>query len=400
MDFAEKIKTKTGMIDEDRWRDNYIIVLSAILLSVLTSILFYMQTLNIEGSYGSDLPSHISYALTQDNYSIVFLLIKWIYTGTHYLNYSIGLLDGLTVGAAFLCTTFTVRRLFPLSKWTSMAIAFGLLMLTHIYIPVLFPRYYMGSLLSQPWHNITYNFMRPFAVLTMCAFARLHEIYKNEKRISWKYWICTCICLVLSTVVKPNFLMGFAPALLVFLLIDFFGKRNTFKNEFILGTVVLPAAAVLPIQALLLFNEENGIIFAPSIFFFSEGMLIFLMKFLTALPFPVMVYIYNRRRLINGAGIAAWGYFWAVMEGMFIMESGMRMTHGNFMWGVEIMGYILFMYCVPMFIRDFNEYRSGGAGRTAVRRAYIICGFILMACHLMTGLVYFIKICHGEWYYI
>ncbi len=394
------IKIGTGKFNQDRARDNMIMVLAALLLSVLTSILFYLEALGYNGGYPSDLPAHISQAMYIRNYSIVFILMKWVFTWTHYLIYSMGLLQGLTVGVAMICTTLTIEKLFDLDKYVSMAISFCLLFLTNIYVPYLFPRYYKGSIISQPWHNITYNSMRPIAVLTMLSFAYLHEIYKKEKRIAWNYWIITCLLLVLATMVKPNFLMGFAPGLLVFLLIDFFGKRNTFKNEFLLGCVVLPAIAVLPIQARLLFDSANGIIFAPSIFFFDDGPVIFIMKFVTALPLPIMVYIYNRHRLINGAGVAGWGYIWSVLEGMFIMEDGLRQTHGNFLWGLEIMGYILFMYVYSMFIRDFKEYRNGTVKKTGGRTVYFIVGFILMALHVITGFRYFIWVCRGYHFYV
>lgn len=400
MNFAATIDKKISRFDEDKYRDNIILVLTAILLSVLTSILFYLQTLSLSGAWESDLPTHISYALYMDNYSILFALIKWLYTVTNYMNYSIGLLEGLTVGFAFLVVTITIEKLFSHSRWLSMAISFCLLFLTNMYVPGLFPRFYRGSLISQPWHNITYNAMRPFAVLTMLFFASLHKIYREEKRISLKYWLLTCVSLVISAMLKPNFLMGFAPALLVYLLIDFFGKRNTFKNEFLLGCVVLPAIAILPIQAGLLFDDSNGLIFGPSIFFFTEGVVFFIMKFVSSLLLPAIVYIYNRRRLDNGAGIAAWGFFWVTLQAMFIMESGIRQTHGNFLWGCEILGYILFMYTFSMLIRDFKEYRAGVVEKTTLRKVYLIVGFILTAVHLITGFYYFSWVARGYFFYI
>ena len=400
MNSAAANRKTFSKMDQGRLADSFILLFHTGLLSVLTSILFYMHTLNLPDSYMSDLATHISYAMTQDNYSVLFALMKWLYTHAKYPNYSIALLEGVTVGFAFLAATIMIEKLYSHSRRVSMFISLGLLFLTHIYVPVLFPRYYNGSIISQPWHNITYSAMRPFAVLTMLFFAYLHRIYQEEKRIDWKYWILTCLCLVFSAMIKPNFLMGFAPGLLVLLLIDFFGKRNTFKNEFLLGCVVLPAIAILPIQAGLLFDNENGLVFGPSIFFFSEGIVTLIMKFVTALVFPVMVYVYNRHRLNQGAGVAAWGFVFAVLQAMFIMESGMRQTHGNFLWGALIMGYILFIYAVSMFVRDFREITSGRKERTALTTAYLIVGFVLMGLHLFTGLHYFILLCRGVFYYI
>lgn len=399
MNFTASLKPKFKNINEDRVRDNTILLQAGLLISVLTSILFFLQALTYGGRYMSDLPAHINQAMFMANYSVIFLLMKWLLVFTRYTIYSVALLEGCTIGFAFICTALTIEKLFSLDRYRSMLASFFLLFLTNIYIPVLFPRFYLGSLISQPWHNMTYNAMRPFAALTMLFFGPLHEIYRKEKRISWKYWILTCVMLVIATSLKPNFLMGFAPALLVFLLIDFFGKRNTFKNEFLLGCVVLPAIAVLPIQAHMLFDGMNGIVFAPSIFFFDDGPMLFFSRFLASMPLAVMVYFYNRHRLENGAGVAAWAHVWAVLEGMFIMEDGPRQTHGNFLWGLYITGYILYLYVYAMFFRNIREYRSGEAARTKGSRIYLIAGIILMVLHVASGLYYFRGIIMGEYIY-
>ena len=400
MNFANAFKTRPAGLNEDRVRDNTILLQVGLLISAVTSILFFLQILSYQGRYMSDITAHIRQALYMDNYSIIFLLMKWVMAYTRYTMYSVALLFGMTIGCAFICCTVFMERRFGIGRYMSMAASFCLVPLTNIYIPGLFERFYLGSLISQPWHNITYSAMRPLAVLTMLFFGPLHEIYRKEKRIAWKYWILTAVMLVLATSIKPNFLMGFAPALLVFLLIDFFGRRNTFKNEFLLGCVVLPAIAVLPIQAGMLFGGGNGIIFAPSIFFFRDGPMLFVMRFVASLPLAVLVYIHNRHRLENGAGVAAWTHVIAVLEGMFIMEDGPRQEHGNFLWGLYIAGFILYMYVYSMFLRDFMEYRScDKAARRTSDKVYLIAGFVLMALHTVSSFAYVRGIFLGQYIY-
>ncbi len=384
-----------------RRREILTLAVGAAVIALLSSFLFYRQITHYNGLYISDLPTHIQQAITTENYSVCFMLIKLVYTLSGGSSYSVALLEGVIFGLTWICTALAIGKLSGLPGWISRIISCVLLFLTNIYIPGLFPRYYMGSLISQPWHNITYASMRPFAVLTMLFFSDLLQIYRTEKRISWKYWGLSCFTLFMSTIMKPNFLMAFAPALLVILIIDFLGRKNTFKNEFLLGCVVLPACAVLPVQGLLLFNEEeSGIVFGPSIFFFTEGTLIFIMKFVSAVTLPLIVYIFNRRKLLRGADIAALGYLWSVLEGMFIMETGMRQNHGNFLWGYEILGYILFMYTVPMFIMNIREYLNGGLRKTAGNAAYLIAGAVLCILHLISGIAYIIWVFQGNLYYI
>ena len=399
MNFTANCKTKFSTINGDKVRDNTILLQTGLIISLLTSIIFYCQAIGYKNMYLADLPSHIMQALTMQSYSAVFVVMKWAYDISMGSLYFIGLMQGLTFGLSFVCAAVAIKKLFSVGIYSSMGASACLLILTNIYIPYFYPRFYEGPLISQPWHNITYSSMRPFAVLAMLFFAYLHEIYKNEKRIAWKYWILTCVSLILSTMAKPNFLMGFAPALLVYLLVDFFGKKNTFKNEFLLGCVVLPAVAVLPIQAVLLFNESNSIAFGPSTFFFAEGAYIVIMRFVAALPLPLLVYYHNRHRLGNGAGVAGLAFIFAVLEGMFLMEKGPREMHGNFLWGSEVTGYVLFMYVFGMLLRDLKEYRNGQVPKTKGTRNYLIISFILAAMHMVSGAVYFSFIARGYFYY-
>lgn len=379
-------------------KDRFALLLIAVLVSGFTALFFHRQALEYQGAYPSDLPAHISQAVFQDhyNYSLIFIFMRWALLLTNYRVYSVAVLDGLLIGLTFICTALFIEKVYAHGKWLSMAVSFFLLFLTSIYVPGFSPWYYRGSIIAQPWHNITYNAMRPCAVIFLLLFVRLLEIYREEKRIDLKYWILSCLMLVVTTMNKPSFLMAFAPGLLVILLIDFFGRKNTFKNEFLLGCVVLPAIAVLPFQAGVLFGGENGVMVAQSLFFFGEGRLVLFLKFVTALPLPIMVYCHNRHRLNHGADIAAWGYFWALMEAMFLMESGPRMMHGNFLWGIEIMGYILFIYAASMFFRDFKETGK----KTVGRMVYLSFGLIFMMLHIISGLSYFSLICRGNHFYI
>lgn len=382
-------------------KERFWLFLIAGLFSVFTSLLFHRQALEYLGGYPSDLPAHITQAVVQDhyNYSLIFIFMRWAWLLSHKRVFSVAILEGLLIGLTMICTAIVIEKLYHAGKWICIGISFFLLFLTSIYVPWLSPWYYRGSIIAQPWHNITYNAMRPAAVLTMLFFSRLFKTYREEKRISAKNWLLTCLLLIITTMCKPSFLMAFAPALLVFILIDFFGRRNSFKNEFLLGCVVLPAMIVLPFQAGVLFGGENGFMVAPSIFFFGEGWLVLFLKFVTALPLPVMVYIHNRHSLSGGAGIAAWGHFFALMEAMFFMEQGPRMTHGNFLWGIYIMGYILFLYACSMFFRNLREAKEAG-GMTVGRRAYFAAGFVLMGLHLFCGLRYFTLICQGKHFYV
>ena len=242
-----------------------------------------------------------------------------------------------------------------------MMISLGLLFLTNIPIPWLFPRFYAGSLIAQPWHNITYIAMKPFAVLTLYNFFELYRIYSEEKRISTKHWILTMIMMALATNMNAGFMMTFGIVFTALLIIDLAKKRNNAENVLIMALTMVPALVLLfsqyAINCMSVADKPYRLVFGPSMYFFMEGIKAFVMKFVTGLAFPVLVFAYNRKKHPKYALLEAVSFLVGLIEAMFIVENGARAGNGSFLWGMQFFGFMLYAYAVPQLFVNIKDLR-------------------------------------------
>lgn len=378
-------------------------ILSALVMAAFFSFLFYRQAIMHGGEYLSDLPTQINIALTQKTSSILFLFMKKLLELTAYNLYFIGLLEGMMTAFTWICTVLFLRRHFRFRPITCRVVSFGLLFLTTIVIPVLFKRFYSGSIVTQPWQNIAYSAMRPFAVLTMYYFVDLIKVYCEEKRIEWKYFVLTSLMALCATAMKPGFMMSFTPALLIFVVVSLVQKQNSVVNGILLCLTAVPSLVLMLIQYLILKGsaaaEPYTIVFGPSMFFFGEGIRLFVMRFISGLCLPVIVYLHNRKKLQPDALFTVVAYLFALLEGMFFVEGGDRLGSGNFLWGIPIFAYILFIYTVSMFIRDAVDIAKTDRP-TKQEKSYTIAGAILILLHLICGAGYYVWLMVGNYFYV
>lgn len=338
-------KSKKGVgMKRQRIKINLMQMALVVLMAFCFSLLFYRQAIFYLGKYPSDLPDHINISLEKTSYSLLFIVIKLL-IAIFKNYYVIGLLEGIVVALSWLFSAIFIEKYFQLNKYISMIIAFGLLFLTSVYVPNVYEYFYKYTVITQPWHNITYNAMRLFAILTFHFFVDMFRKHKNQNIIDKKDWIAVCSFLLIATSIKPNFLMAFAIALFIFLL-DFTSWKKCIKNMLTVGTVVLPSCVILLIQGIILYGTgseiESSIEITLSTFFFSGKAYEIILKFICGCLFPVIVFIFNRKKLRSDALFVIVMYCVAILEAMFFMESGPRAIDGNFIWGSYISAYFLF----------------------------------------------------------
>ena len=384
-------------------KDYIIIILASLIMAAFFSFVFYRQAIMHNGEYISDLPTIINMALTTRPASVLLAFIRLLLEKTGYMLYSVGLFEGLLMGFTWAYGCLFIHRHFGFKMPAARLLSFGLLFLTGIAVPVLFPRFFNGSIVTQPWQNISYIAMRAFALPAMYYFVDLFRIYSEEKRIAWKYWILTCVMTFLATLMKTGFIMVFATALTGFLLFDIIKKKTDIKTAVLMGALLIPSLILLFVQYYLLATQAEGepyrIIFGLSGFFFSEGILFFIMKFISGLAFPAIVLWHNRRRLRRDTAAVIAGYDLALIEAMLFVEGGAREGAGSFLWGMMLYAYFLFLYTVPMLISDLTEKKQGNKNAGS-ERLYRIIGTILMLLHLGCGLYYYYWLMKGNYFYI
>ena len=379
------------------------------LLFVLVSLLFGLQAIQFRGGYASDYGEHLKFALSGEGYSLLYVIIGVLY---RILDSSVLviLLEGSMIILTLLITKDHLENQYAHNSIVSFWIAFCLLFLCSPYVPGLFPWFYKNGLITQPWHNITYIGMRPFALLAYFATGKILKNYQEE--FSWKNWLAIAIPLFISTNIKPNYLITYCFTLLIILAVDFLKDAIARKLTFLrfaryifLGTVVFPSLFILFMQSKVLYGvpqeavEESGIAvtFLTSSFF-AGGFVHTTVKVIRDLLFPTIVWIYARGNLSKAEKMAYLQYLITLIVVICLKETGPRANHGNFYWGIFMSAYILFLSSLSKFAEFITQNKWSMKNNR--EKVFACVGCILAAWHVISGLVYFGKICFGCYYLI
>ena len=202
--------------------------------------LYYNQAVSTDSGFPSDLPFHINFGLTGVScYNILYsiLALLWKMRGGAYV--IAALLSLLTLSSIFASYKLFGYLLPCFNQNNLLVIAIISNMVMPFYITVLNDNH-LGLQGSVIYHNSTFIAMKPFAILSLLVFFHLREKYQTK--ITFKDWIRFATVLLVATVIKPNFLFGFAPAMLIAMIIDFIkGHGESLIRFILLGTTVFPA---------------------------------------------------------------------------------------------------------------------------------------------------------------
>lgn len=392
--------------------DVCITLIIGIALYKLCYQLFYYQSIQytgVLGNYQSDLPTHIQFGLNGGNYSCLYWIIGIIVRNLG--NSSIAVLQSIFVVITWYFTAKLVTKISGFNSIISIYVAVGLIFLSNICIPTYNFYYTAGykstfTLTTQPWHNITYIDMRLFAVITIYYFV---DLYKNyQKEVLWTNYLFVTSFLFLSVCIKPNFLISYALALLISLIIDFAKDSKKMDNIWkyiILGSTVFPSCVILFIQSRILYPSgitggdtgTSGITlrwFATELF--SSGLVLGTVNIILGLAFPMLVLILNRGR------DKLFKFIWIFFVATFIViniftETGPRAFHMNFYWGVLCASYLLFLFSIAYFMKNWKENFPKARN---ISLLYKFVGVFLFIAHTLSGLFYFDLLLKGSTYLI
>lgn len=398
-----------GRIGEEQreFRLNAKICLTAA-FCLLFTVLFYRQAVEYNGEYFSDLPAHIYYSVIGGDYSLLYFIMGLVFKLPKQYA-AIALLESAIVVATFLLTEKYVRLCFKNSSSWAVWISAGALFLCSIYTPRYYEYYYSWSLITQPWHNITYFGMRLFSVPVF--FYTLHIIERYRQCFTWKDWLVIAVPLMLSAAIKPNFLAGYSLALLCVLILDFVGdccKKELSVSSFWryvgLGSAVFPAVIILFFQMNILYGDQNGaapesvmtIVFLKSQFF-DLGMLKTAIGMVRDLAFPALVTVYGYKHFSRKEQFSWLLFLMTLIQRIILEETGPRASHGNFTWGIYNAGYLLFLFMIFKFIELVRMVPW--KKKQVMDKFFTLAGSGLLCAHLFCGLQYFLMILAGKNYY-
>ena len=301
------------------------------LIYSLSLIFLYRKQADLNTTMYTDLPLHIKAGLSGNNlYSLMFAILGFLWKLPHH-SVLIGLvLTMLSVLSIYFTYVLLKNHLPNISKEYLYLAALVCNMYMPIYMPCFNGSPYLGMLSFNIFHNSTYIGMRPFALLSIIIFLKLFDKY-YIKPISLLDWICFSSSFFITTWFKPNFMFGFAPCMLILMIVDFIkGKGKNILNYIIFGTTVFPSVFLMLWQRAQLFDQSSGIGFE-----FLKIWKVYsknpLMALALSIAFPLGVLLFNYKDLIKDK-VYRFGWLFAIINIFifaFLYEKGLRMTDGN-----------------------------------------------------------------------
>ncbi len=384
--------------------------LCLILYSAMMEFLFYRQALHFEGKYYTDISPYIYHMQGIDTgyafpYPIMFAVGRFFClfcTPERAMAIALTVLNGL--GALLLkhYVDIAVKRVWKWGACPSIiatALTFSMLFVSMLFFDLgeaSVGQRYQGVFSPNPFHNATYLAARPFSIVCFFMMIDLLQIY--EQRIPKKKYATFSLFLLLSTMTKPSFALGFI--LLSAILLLYCTCRKRFTN---IGRTFVFAGSAFPAMLFLLYQysdvfvgqngngEESGIGFgwltAWSTQEYPIGAAI-----LRGLAFPIVVAVLHWKDIRRHAAFRLALEYLAINMGMLLClyEKGFRMAHVNFAWGYMYGMFFAFVIGGLVVLED-----TCGRKKSALVLG-VQWGFYLW--HLICGLVYFASLLGGSGY--
>lgn len=291
------------------------------------------------------------------------------------------------------------------------------------------------------WHNPTNIMVRPFALAVFYMTVRMYDRRrvpgdgKPLFRFSGGFWhefrepvytraelILYPLCILCSAYAKPSFLQFFAPAILVFLLVDVIRTRGMLLPFCLkLALAYLPAAIIVLSQFVSFFGanivtaatsaaadaadgetaQSSGIAIYfllesfddPAEFFSAVGRI--LLRILRMSAFPLFVIAIAPRAFFRDSAcrLSFYGAAAGRLESMLLHETGSRAGDGNFLWGHYLAVWMLWAAVMSRYAVLVREKSTAG------RLARWI-GLPLLGWHTAAGVTYIIQILQTGNFYI
>ena len=242
--------------------------------------------------------------------------------------------------------------------------------------------FYFGYIDLANYHNPTIIFLRPFALISFFLGVRAFNGINN----SWKMILASSILVLISALIKPNYLLCILPALMI-LAMWWKIQHKVVDYRYLLFGFLIPSIVILGIQWWLAYfspvGNQAGIIFSPlGVESAFSGNL--LPKFLLSVFFPVSILIFDFRKFKDNPDLllALIGFLVSSFQVYLLAENGNRFYDGNFRWGAQVMLFIWFVISAKELLkRVFDENKSNG-GKIALSTIYLT--------HIAAGIIFYV----------
>lgn len=384
----------------------------------ITFALFILELVD-KVHYCSDLPTHTVYAykflqgdmiIPHPGFHILVIILSFIFKPfigllnikhvyAQYIPY--GIASAVILSSFIAITLFIIDKLLnkKLDKVFSnnflFFVAVSLIFCSAIYIPFFNSHIYLGQGSPNVWHNPTFITVRAFALISFILFT---SIFNNNINAKTKDVELLSLLMFITTLFKPNFLIIFFPASVIYSILIL---KLSYKELFKLLISFLPAIFLLFIQYLILYyqgsqTEVKDHIVIDFLGVWSKHSPNPFISMILLLAFPLSVLICRFKSIINNNSlILVWiAVFISLIQAMFFAEQG-RYSAGNFFWGYLLFAHILFIYSMIEFLPFLKSYFNV----KLQEKAQIIFITVVYNIHFITGIYYFSELLLGYNYY-
>ncbi|WP_418668386.1 hypothetical protein [Allofournierella sp.] len=246
------------------------------------------------------------------------------------------------------------------------------------------------------WHNPTLLGIKLLGVILLWLFAEI--ACGIDQRVPLGRLCAFAVVRMISTWVKPNMVLCIYPALAAILLIWLAKRgRKAFWRLAACEVTVLPSMAVLLWQYPLTYGESAaqdsgvGILFGYGMRLFNEDPVASVVQSI-AFPLAVLLVGWKSFRRADQYCLAWIATGAGYLQYLFLVETGPRMDHGNWSWGVAVMAFLLFLVSLEELLRQMRrQWETGWAGKAWVGICWgllawhVVCGGMFLLQYLVQG---------------
>jgi hypothetical protein len=200
--------------------------------------------------------------------------------------------------------------------------------------------YYYGYIGLANYHNPTIHLLKPFALLCLILVLKGFDHARNP----WWVIFVSAVLVVLSSLVKPNFIMTFIPALGLVSLYKLLRKQTLDWRLMVFG-FALPSIVVLIWQWSITYRAGdygNSIALAPFILESQYSKYLFLKFLLSSLFVLQAIWVFRKSLIHNDLLLLGWVMFLiGIAQNYLLIENGTEMLSGNFRWSGQIASFLM-----------------------------------------------------------
>lgn len=265
--------------------------------------------------------------------------------------------------------------------WKDVCLTIILLFVTALYMPWFNKEIYLGQSSPTTWHNPTNIAVKPVALLVFLCFEKL---YRERETIRNRFLVLVSLLLLLTCFIKPSFIQGFLPAVVLFLLLELIpNKGSSFLFSLKIAGMFLPSGLYFVAQYLLMFDGESRSIGIQPFAVMKLDSPNPMFSILIGIAFPLFVVLvlgFKRVFADKALWLSVLFYLTSLLEYILFIEET-EAAAGNFGWCLQLGMFLLFVMTAIRFYQ------------TDWKRKWIpFVGNFLLGYHALSGFWYYIWI--------